>query len=124
MLLERQVEVDRLPFDVGDDALGQPRTGPAHQRPALFDHAHDGESSGMSSGEKPQSALNLRLTLAVFGLLCTITLIVLAFLYGNLALAVVGCVLLAVTITDLVAIQIRRRRRRKREPGVSHSIFE
>ncbi|WP_203911037.1 DUF6343 family protein [Rhizocola hellebori] len=78
----------------------------------------------MSSGEKPQSALNLRLTLAVFGLLCTITLIVLAFLYGNLALAVVGCVLLAVTITDLVAIQIRRRRRRKREPGVSHSIFE
>jgi hypothetical protein len=78
----------------------------------------------MSSGERPQSALNLRLALAVFGLLCTITLVVLAFVYGNLALAVVGCVLLAITVTDLVAIQIRRRRRRRREPGVSHSLFE
>jgi hypothetical protein len=78
----------------------------------------------MSSGEKPQSALNLRLALAVFGLLCTVVLLVLAFIYGNLALAVVACVLLAITITDLVAIQIRRRRRRRREPGVSHSIFE
>ncbi len=78
----------------------------------------------MTSGEKPQSALNLRLALAIFGLLCTITLLVLAFVYGNLALAVVGCVLLAITVTDLVAIQIRRRRRQRREPGVSHSLFE
>jgi len=78
----------------------------------------------MTSGEKPQSALNLRLALAIFGLLCTITLLVLAFVYGNLALAVVGCVLLAITVTDLVAIQIRRRRRHRREPGVSHSLFE
>ena len=78
----------------------------------------------MTSGEKPQSALNLRLALAIFGLLCTITLLVLAFVYGNLALAVVGCVLLAITVTDLVAIQVRRRRRQRREPGVSHSLFE
>lgn len=68
--------------------------------------------------------MNLRLALALFGLVGTGVLLYLAFRYGNLALAVVSCVLLAITITDLVAIQIRRRRRRNREPGVDHSLFE
>jgi Kef-type K+ transport system membrane component KefB len=78
----------------------------------------------MTSNDRPQSALNLRLVLATFGLICTVVLLVLAFTFSNRALAVVSVVLLAVTITDIVAIIIRRRRRKRREPGVSHSLFE
>lgn len=91
--------------------------------PLTFDPSHPGQTIGMSS-DRPQSALNLRLALALFGLVCTGVLLYLAFQYGNLALAVASCVLLAITITDLVAIQLRRRRRHKREPGVDHSLFE
>lgn len=78
----------------------------------------------MSRDDRPQSALNLRLTLAVFGLVCTAVLAFLAIWHRNLALAVFCCVLGAITITDIVVITIRRRRRSRRGHGASHSLFE
>lgn len=76
------------------------------------------------SSQRPQSALNLRLLLTLFGLVFTIALGIVAIRYGNLALAVFAVILLVVTIVDLVIILIRRRRRKRREPGAGHSIFE
>lgn len=78
----------------------------------------------MADPSRPQSALNLRLVLASFGLLCTVVLAFVAIRYHNFALAVFCCVLGAVTITDLVVIVIRRRRRNRRERGANHSLFE
>lgn len=76
------------------------------------------------SVDRPQSALNLRLVLASFGLVCTVVLVFLAVRYANFALAVFAVVLGVVTIVDLVVILIRRRRRHRREPETHHSIFE
>jgi Flp pilus assembly protein TadB len=73
---------------------------------------------------RPYSALNLRLLLAVFGL---VTCGVLAFLVaraGLVVLAVVLAVLAAVATVDIVVIQRRRAARRRQEPGVRHSLFE
>ncbi len=74
--------------------------------------------------DRPQSALNLRLLLTLFGLAFTIVLGFLAVNFRNFGLAVFTVVLGVVTIVDLVIILIRRRRRRRREPGAHHSIFE
>ncbi|WP_117214612.1 DUF6343 family protein [Allorhizocola rhizosphaerae] len=74
--------------------------------------------------EKPQSALNLRLLLTLFGLACTIVLGFLAVNFRNFGLAVFTVILGVITIVDLVIILIRRRRRRRREPGAHHSVFE
>jgi hypothetical protein len=76
------------------------------------------------SSDRPQSALNLRLVLALFGLACTIALGVLAVRFANFALAVFAVVLGVITIVDIVVISIRRRRRHRREPDVRHSMFE
>jgi hypothetical protein len=76
------------------------------------------------SSDRPQSALNLRLALTIFGLVFTAVLVFIAIYFHNFALAVVAVVLAVVTIVDLVVILIRRRRRHRREPGVHHSMFE
>jgi hypothetical protein len=76
------------------------------------------------SSERPQSALNLRLALTLFGLAGTIALGFLAVNFRNFGLAVFTVVLGVITLVDLVVIVIRRRRRKRREPGVHHSIFE
>lgn len=73
---------------------------------------------------RAQSALNLRLVLALFGLAFTVVLLFLAFNFRNVALGVFAAILGVITIIDLVVIQIRRRQRRRREPGVEHSLFE
>jgi Flp pilus assembly protein TadB len=88
-----------------------------------FDVYHSGHTSGMSS-DRPQSALNLRLALALFGLAFTVVLVILAVYFRNFALGVFAVVLGAVTVVDLVVIMIRRRIRRRREPEVRHSLFE
>jgi hypothetical protein len=80
-------------------------------------------SSSQPQG-KPQSALNLRLGLNLFGLVFIALLIFLAVYFHNRALAVFGVILLAITLVDLVIILIRRHRRHKREPETKHSIFE
>jgi membrane protein YdbS with pleckstrin-like domain len=76
------------------------------------------------SSDRPQSALNLRLALNLFGLVFVALLIFLAVYFHNRALAVFGVILLVITIVDLVIILVRRHRRHKREPGTKHSIFE
>jgi len=82
-----------------------------------------GTVMGMAS-DRPESALNLRLALNLFGLAFTVVLIFLAVYFHNRALAVFGVVVLAITIVDLVVILIRRRRRHQRQPETKHSIFE
>jgi len=85
----------------------------------------------MSSGQapyqqqdKPQSALNLRLALNLFGMVFIVLLIFLGVYFHNQALSVVGVILLVITIVDLVVILIRKRRRHRREPETKHSMFE
>ncbi len=76
------------------------------------------------TSERPQSALNLRLLLTLFGLGFTIVLGIFALNFRNFGLMVFTVILFVVTIVDLVIIIIRRRRRKRREPDVDHSIFE
>jgi uncharacterized membrane protein YqjE len=78
----------------------------------------------MADPARPQSALNLRLVLASFGLVCVAVLMFLAIWKHNLVLAIFCCVLASITITDIVVITIRRRRRSRREHGAHHSLFE
>lgn len=73
----------------------------------------------------PYSALNLRLTLATFGLIFCATLTVLTALAGYPLPAVILGILAAVAAVDLVVIQRRRSARRREElPGTRHSLFE
>jgi membrane protein YdbS with pleckstrin-like domain len=72
----------------------------------------------------PYSALNLRLVLALFGLVVCTVLAILAWWADLVWLAVVLAVLAVVAVVDLVVIQRRRRARRREEPGAHHSLFE
>ncbi|GAA3958507.1 hypothetical protein [Actinoplanes auranticolor] len=72
---------------------------------------------------KPYSALNLRLVLALFGL---ITSAIFAVLLLRADLVLLGClfVLLAViAAVDVVVVELRRRARRRAEGG-GRSLFE
>jgi Flp pilus assembly protein TadB len=69
------------------------------------------------------SALNLRLALASFGLVCLLVLAGVLFGYRHPVLAIPVLVLAAVTVVDLVVIQLRRRARRRTDPR-RHSLFE
>lgn len=71
------------------------------------------------------SALNLRLVLAMFGLVVCAVLGVLAGRAGYPVPAVILGILAAVAAADLVVIQRRRTARRREEPpGTRHSLFE
>ncbi|AYF28518.1 MULTISPECIES: DUF6343 family protein [Micromonospora] len=70
------------------------------------------------------SALNLRLALATFGLVVMTVFAVLAFAADVAWLGVVCALLAVVAVVDLVVIQRRRAARRREEPGVRHSLFE
>ena len=72
----------------------------------------------------PYSALNLRLALAVFGLVVFAVLTWLAAAAGLLVLAVLCGIVVLTAVVDLAVIQYRRRQRRRAEPGVHHSLFE
>lgn len=79
----------------------------------------------MTEPRNAQSALNLRLVLASFGLIVTLPLAVWAAITGHVLLAVLLGVLAAVAFVDLFVIQYRRRQRRRREPpGTHHTLFE
>ena len=72
-----------------------------------------------------QSALNLRLALATFGLVTSLLLGALAVRAGYRVLAGVLLVLAVVAVVDLVVVQRRRvTRRREEPPGTRHSLFE
>jgi uncharacterized membrane protein len=69
------------------------------------------------------SALNLRLVLALFGLITSTVFAILLFRAGA---AVFGWLLVALAViaaVDLVVIQLRRRARRRAD-GDGHSLFE
>ncbi|MGB2569103.1 DUF6343 family protein [Micromonospora citrea] len=70
------------------------------------------------------SALNLRLVLALFGLVSMTVFAVLAFRAEVAWLGVACAVLAVVAAVDLVVIQRRRAARRREEPGTRHSLFE
>lgn len=71
------------------------------------------------------SALNLRLVLALFGLVTSLIFGVLVWLAGHPVPAVILLVLAAVAAVDLIVIQRRRAARRREEPaGRRHSLFE
>ncbi|MEV4478249.1 DUF6343 family protein [Micromonospora coxensis] len=70
------------------------------------------------------SALNLRLVLALFGLVSMTVFAVLAFRADVAWLGVACAVLAVVAAVDLVVIQRRRAARHREEPGTRHSLFE
>ncbi|MFJ8580652.1 DUF6343 family protein [Micromonospora sp. NPDC093277] len=70
------------------------------------------------------SALNLRLALALFGLVIMTVFAVFAFAAHLAWLGVVSAILAAVAVVDLVIIQRRRAARHREEPGARHSLFE
>jgi uncharacterized protein DUF6343 len=74
--------------------------------------------------DSPRSALNLRLVLALFGLISCSVLAALCFRAHLTALALVLTVLAVIAAADLAAIQRRRIERRRREPGERPSLFE
>lgn len=79
----------------------------------------------MTEPRKAESALNLRLVLASFGLIFSLPLAVWAAVAGFVLPAVLLGVLAVVAFIDLFVIQYRRRQRRRREPpGTHHSLFE
>lgn len=70
------------------------------------------------------SALNMRLILAIFGLVTMTVFAVVAFRVGVIWLGVVCAILAAVAVVDLFVIQRRRAARHREEPGAKHSLFE
>jgi uncharacterized membrane protein YqjE len=74
--------------------------------------------------EHPYSALNLRLALAIVGLVGLVALTLVLLWYRHTALAVI-CALIAMTAcVDIGVIQHRRAERRRQQPGTRHSLFE
>jgi hypothetical protein len=74
--------------------------------------------------EKPYSPLNLRLVLALFGMVVCAILAVLLFRAGW---TVPGWLLAAWSVAaavDAVVVQLRRRARSRAEGGRRHSLFE
>lgn len=74
--------------------------------------------------DRPNSALNLRLLLAGFGLVMSTVLAVLAAQAGLTWAAVALGVLALVAAVDLVVVQRRRRARRREDPEGNYSLFE
>lgn len=73
----------------------------------------------------PYSALNLRLVLALFGLVSCGVLAVLAWRADVLVMAIVLAVLALVALVDVMVILKRRAARRRAEPpSTHHSLFE
>jgi hypothetical protein len=72
----------------------------------------------------PYSALNLRLLLALFGLVACGALAVLTWRADLPVLAVILAVLAVVALIDIGVIQHRRVRRRHEHPGRHYSAFE
>jgi membrane protein implicated in regulation of membrane protease activity len=78
--------------------------------------------------EHPYSALNLRLILASFGLVCFAALTGLLAWFGPWGFAVVTGVITVLAAVNVVVVlrrrQFRKRRERRQGKDVDHSIFE
>jgi hypothetical protein len=100
-------------------ASGGPGAGGTGQRDAGRGRAGDRFWSVFSpTGERPRSALNLRIALAAFGLVICGVFAALAFMAGLTVPAIALAVLALVAAIDL-AVVIRRRVMR----GDGHSLF-
>ena len=73
--------------------------------------------------ERPYSALNLRLVLAIFGLVSSAVFAVLAFRAGWAVAGWLLTVMAVIAAVDVVVVQMRRRARR-RVQGPGQSLFE
>ncbi len=71
----------------------------------------------------PYSALNLRLVLAVFGLVSCGVLAGLLLSWRYVAAGAIAGIVAVLALVDLVVIQLRRRRRAQADPD-RHSLFE
>lgn len=70
------------------------------------------------------SPLNLRLALALFGLVVCVVFGYLFARAGWTVVTVIFAVAAVVTAVDLVVIQLRRAARRREEPRARHGLFE
>lgn len=73
--------------------------------------------------ERPYSPLNLRLALAIFGLVSSVVLAVLSFRADRPVIGWLLVLLALIAAVDIVVLQLRRRARR-RVQGSGHSLFE
>jgi uncharacterized membrane protein len=71
---------------------------------------------------RPYSALNLRLVLALFGLVTSVVFAVLLFRADIVAFGWIFVALAVIAAVNAVVVQLRRRARRK--TGGHHSLFE
>ena len=72
----------------------------------------------------PYSALNLRLVLAIFGLVFFAGLTVALFWVDLPVPAVISAVIALGAVVNIIVVQRRRIQRARREPGEHHSLFE
>lgn len=77
------------------------------------------------TSDRPYSALNLRLILALFGLVAAIVAAILFWQAGLPVWTILAAGILAlVTIVNLIFVLARRGARCRQEPGQAHSVFE
>ena len=76
------------------------------------------------SPDHPYSALNLRLALALFGVLSTAVIAVLAWAYDYHAIAVVAAVIAVVALVNALVVEVRRMARHRAEGDGHHTLFE
>jgi hypothetical protein len=72
----------------------------------------------------PYSALNLRLVLAIFGLVSMLVLAVLAIVWNVVPVAVLALIVAVLAAFNIGFVQFRRRERAREEPDEDHSLFE
>ena len=94
-----------------------------------------GDSGRMGQSRRPprgggrpapdaRSALNLRLALAIFGLVTFAGLTAGLLWAGQPTYAVITGVFTAIAAVNIAVVQRRRVQRRRDEPGAGHSLFE
>ncbi len=76
------------------------------------------------TSDEPYSALNLRLVLAIFGLVVCTGLALLLWRWDYPVAAWILAAWALVALVDIVVVQLRRRARRRTEGGRDHSLFE
>lgn len=74
--------------------------------------------------QQPLSALNLRLLLAVTGMISFAVLSAVLFWAHFTGLGVAAAVLAVLALANAVFVQYRRRQRARREHGAHHTLFE
>lgn len=83
----------------------------------------------MTSPQNARSALNLRLVLALFGVVTSTVGAAAGFATGRPVLGGLLVAVAVVALVDVLVVQVRRRERRRTErraggPAVDHSLFE